>query len=1254
MKELTASPVRHLVQPKAPEILPTERVKSWLTASANVSVDPDLLSALSSGDGSPDSPTLAQDILGALLSQDSAPTGVVTNSGNEDNSQIQSVASPPLAQSFPPPQEEDTKSRGTALVALGIKIVDPSRYTGRDLRIHLHVDNKEVMRPIQFEEGYRSNQFKINFRSPIQIPLYVSSTATMNVVIDGIPQGITSITSEAAQWGVAQMLQEMPLRSQGVLFDLAFLVQFPGSSWQGDSPLAFLAKKFTLLTTAMATLDDQPHISPLWVSAGALVHATCSNAQGHEAEVANHPLVQPLISLFDAATALFAHGETVWTPDLTRSLCEHITNTVCVIGEALARREFASQESCAQYAQALDATLLCMERLLKQYEAPSSAQQIPSAPEMVQVYDEPLDYLRGATFDIVTSGTPQRIRFVDCRRLLEDGRLRVVELEDYSVISQVPYSVVSYVWRSNYRHENPEVLPTGLSGTFVVKDVEFDGDPISIDILLCAAKVSLDCGLPFTWIDRLCIIQKEVTKRDKPWQLERMHSLYQGSGRSIVFPDGLFTMALPEQHTPWLERIWTLEEGLLPENTQVLFAWKRGPGILVAIDGEDPQFSGAVVGCIEQVNDETGMINLLSLLQFSGPVAFVDEVARRFTDVRFDFFQGSGLHTFSNAFSLFRIRESEDADDPHDDNSVASLHCSSREVSLWHSAFIRDATFEDDIILILARFLGFKKQEGGEREKGLRRYKMNVRQKQTFGKALELSLELSISPGTMLPRRSHYSNWNMRRLMYDLFYTFDISPFYNYLIPPPYNRPYTTPPPVDRTARPPTTNDATLYLSSLTKPPAELSAEILGHLLAISPYSVKSIMIRGDSNNSPDNNSSSLSTGTLARILEMLPNLHCLSLRALTISADDAARVSPRTIPQVEFDNLHALTSPLRDFTALLSLLDIGDLWIRGPLSPPHRPPDPLMRNREAPSPSSLPVANALTTRPEPEFPAVVPPIHAVRSLYMTCSAAESLSWLSSLIDIGQQSASAERDSKSECGDQDFGSLRKVDVVCEDVRAAYILGDFLRSAAGLSVDHLVLDLGQLCRYQTPFQPQDPVRALMYHYPYHLRLLTLRTQWPIANPAALDDINGDNVNWDQVIMFSGNTHYIRTILAVIDSSPTEIDSCDLEVDIGDDASHTLESLLGGLATFHVADTLRDFLNYGWPRFSKRINFVWRRPAKAHENCTVDAEQLITGVLRALQTHQQQTVRLRDVEVSELTDWCDSLLRQGIITSRWELY
>ena len=51
--------------------------------------------------------------------------------------------------------------------------------------------------------------------------------------------------------------------------------------------------------------------------------------------------------------------------------------------------------------------------------------------------------------------------------------------------------------------------------------------------------------------------------------------------------------------------------------------------------------------------------------------------------------------------------------------------------------------------------------------------------------------------------------------------------------------------------------------------------------------------------------------------------------------------------------------------------------------------------------------------------------------------------------------------------DIDLVELEKVDVICEDMRAAYFLGDFLHSEGASSVARIVIDLAQWCRMHMP-------------------------------------------------------------------------------------------------------------------------------------------------------------------------------------------
>ncbi|KAK7686559.1 hypothetical protein QCA50_010159 [Cerrena zonata] len=1122
------------------------------------------------------------------------------------------------------------------LFALGIKIIDQAKYAGRNLQIRLLVDRKDVMTPIAFKEGtYPNNEFHVTFPEPISFQVFLSSKMEMTVFIDGISPGILD---GPQHWNLSMLLNSMPLTSQGILFNTLFIVQISDTT-EREGPLNLIAEKFAQLARTLDDGNTDPHAHLLRVSVDAMIVAACKNAHGRDTRVADHMLVQPLVLLIDTAIEfcqIDSHGDSMWTLNLVRSVGEHIARGVILLDSFMTRTlldDKAAEESLAEYIQALQATRLCITRISNPHIAPVVPDQLHSKVKMSQIYDIKLDLLAGATFDITLTATPERMRFVDCKRLVEYDRLRILELVDYGDISHIPYSAVSYVWRGNLRLENPEASNCGSRGTFVVKDVETDGDPINIDLLLYAAKVSLDHNLQFTWIDRLCILQKEKQpKRDKPWQLERMHSFYQECGLCIVMPDGLFSMVYPEQHTPWMERIWTMEEALLPPDVQILFAWTRGPGLLIVINDTIPEFDGAVIGFVEQLDHGVGMIPLVPLLQCSGRVAFLDAVGKRHLDIEFNMFRGSGMKSFSTAASLFRMQPQAEEEPKHSNPLEYAFAYKRRDVRLWHSAFARDATYHDDIIIILARLLGFEKRNIPG-EKGLRQYRMNAHQKRTFGIAIELTT--SISPLT----RSRHFNWNMRRMMYDLFYTFDIGPFYNYLILPPYNRLYVSPP-LRPQEKPPLVYEAALPLTVLAKIPLDISIDSLCNLLTI-PFAtceyLRSLSIHGESSKALSDATMKLPTSALVQTLKLLPSIRYLSLSAFTVEADYPMTVhASHRLQDLKIDNLHSSqsSSSSHDYAALLSLFDIETLRINTTLSPPQVNSFSRQSNGIV-SYSSEPTDN-LTTRLE--FPDIKHPIHGICNLYMNCSTSETFSWLAAIMDVGLQREAVSSD-HHDTQLQSFKPLRKVDVICEDVRAAYVLGDFLRSQGGSSIDHFVLDLAQLCRYHTPFQAEDPVRAIMYSYPHPLKYLTIRLQWPVNNILTfkgIDSSSSNNIPWNQIITSSTVVHFLRSLLEVFNSSPVVIDACNLEIDIGNDTDLTLEILMEGLATSQVADALRNFIDYGWPRFSKSINFLWRRPVEAHEGCIVNAEDLLTKLPSALRIHQQKTVRLTEAEATDLTN------------------
>lgn len=115
-----------------------------------------------------------------------------------------------------------------------------------------------------------------------------------------------------------------------------------------------------------------------------------------------------------------------------------------------------------------------------------------------------------------------------------------------------------------------------------------DGDPISIDVLIHAARASIMAGTKYMWIDRLCIIQ--TSRIDKDWQVQNMHQVYSLCKSCIILPDGVGHLADLGKETSWIKRGWTLQEAVSPtKEPVVLFAWQHGSGRLIdEVDYDDP------------------------------------------------------------------------------------------------------------------------------------------------------------------------------------------------------------------------------------------------------------------------------------------------------------------------------------------------------------------------------------------------------------------------------------------------------------------------------------------------------------------------------------------------------------------------------------------------------------------------------------------------------------------------------------------
>lgn len=184
------------------------------------------------------------------------------------------------------------------------------------------------------------------------------------------------------------------------------------------------------------------------------------------------------------------------------------------------------------------------------------------------IHEISLDNLGGGVLDITAQARPHHFRLVDCDHFLNKSVLRICE---YSSFPTIPYSAISYVWRGN------PVDPTHPSQRedrlFSVRGAE-EADPISIDVLRHVCKASLQTNAQFFWLDRLCIMQ--TNRDDKAWQIANMQQLYQSAEVCLVLAGGLRRLVSLTEETAWIHRAWTLQEALLPKNTQALYSWELG------------------------------------------------------------------------------------------------------------------------------------------------------------------------------------------------------------------------------------------------------------------------------------------------------------------------------------------------------------------------------------------------------------------------------------------------------------------------------------------------------------------------------------------------------------------------------------------------------------------------------------------------------------------------------------------------------
>ncbi|KAK0502926.1 hypothetical protein EDD18DRAFT_1135617 [Armillaria luteobubalina] len=219
------------------------------------------------------------------------------------------------------------------------------------------------------------------------------------------------------------------------------------------------------------------------------------------------------------------------------------------------------------------------------------------------VYSISLGSLQGACVDISCGGntykgaSPCKYRLIDCVQYVRHDTLVIHE---FDVLPEEPYSAASYIWRGKaFDPSFPE-----QRGFFSVLGAE-NGDPISMNVLYHICVASLQKKAKLLWLDRLCIIQQ--SRDDKAWQIQRMYGVYKACDPCVVLPGGLQRLVCLDEETEWIQRGWTLQEVMAPDDPLVLFRWRRGPGFFI---GPTP-FTGDLE---EVVPGESALANIMDLL----------------------------------------------------------------------------------------------------------------------------------------------------------------------------------------------------------------------------------------------------------------------------------------------------------------------------------------------------------------------------------------------------------------------------------------------------------------------------------------------------------------------------------------------------------------------------------------------------------------------------------------------------------------
>ncbi|QRV93540.1 heterokaryon incompatibility protein [Ceratobasidium sp. AG-Ba] len=158
-----------------------------------------------------------------------------------------------------------------------------------------------------------------------------------------------------------------------------------------------------------------------------------------------------------------------------------------------------------------------------------------------------------------------RYRFIECNPFVNNGTLR---MRVYRKLPKLSYVAVSHVWDGFPASLGDITFEAQGKGSFAAGRIA-----MSLRVIQEACRAALKKKIELIWIDRLCMIQSN--QDDINWQFRKMYKIYKYSAFCLVIPAGLAQIAALNQETLWINRGWTLQEAVAPEDVQVIFTWER-------------------------------------------------------------------------------------------------------------------------------------------------------------------------------------------------------------------------------------------------------------------------------------------------------------------------------------------------------------------------------------------------------------------------------------------------------------------------------------------------------------------------------------------------------------------------------------------------------------------------------------------------------------------------------------------------------